>query len=113
MKLRTKHREAEIRRNARTNYVADYMKLIMSAAAIPPSLQPAPTFDIQFPKRKAKSRRETQSDITGKSVAGDLNTRPSEEIIYEKPKRGSVRDVDDDYDDGFFEEDAKKLVVKT
>ena len=37
IKLRTKHREAELRRNVRTNEVTDYMKQIMPSAAIPPS----------------------------------------------------------------------------
>ena len=46
--------------------------------------------------------------MTAASVAADTHIRPSEEIIYETPKRESVRDVDDDYDDEFFDEDAKK-----
>ena len=37
MKLCTKHREAELRRNARTKEIADYMKQIMPTATIPPS----------------------------------------------------------------------------
>ena len=41
IKLRTKHREAALRRNARTMEVADYMKQ-MSTAAIPLSPSPPP-----------------------------------------------------------------------
>ena len=44
------------------------------------------------------------------SIAGYPQTRSSEEIIYETPKREPVRDVDDyEYDDEFLEEDAKKF----
>jgi len=35
IKLRTKHREAELRRNARTKEIADYMKQILPAATKP------------------------------------------------------------------------------
>jgi len=48
IKLRTKHREAGLRRNARTKEIADYMKQIMPAATNPPS----PTSVIQLPKLK-------------------------------------------------------------
>ena len=46
--------------------------------------------------------------MTAASVAADTHMRPSEEIIYETPKREPVRDFDDDYDDAFLEEGAKK-----
>jgi hypothetical protein len=83
------------------------MKQIMPTATIPPS----PTSDIQLPKRKAKSRRGTQTDETAASVAADTHIRPSKEIIYETPKREPVREDNDDddyyYDDEFLGEDAK------
>jgi len=105
-KLRTKHHEAELQRNARTKEIADFMKQIMPAAPIP---QP-PTADIQLPTPKANSRRGTQTDVTTSSVAA-TNIRPSKEIVYETPKREPVRVDDaadgDDYDDEFLEEDAK------
>jgi len=65
IKLRTKHREAVVRRNARTKEIADYIKQIMPTATNPQS----PTADIQLPKPKAKSRRGTQTDVTTASVA--------------------------------------------
>ena len=66
-------------------------------------------------KPKAKSRRETQTDDTSASVAADTNRRPSKKIIYETPKRESVRednDTDDDYGDEFLEEDAKRFGIE-
>ena len=45
--------------------------------------------------------------MTGASVAREPQTRPSEEIIYETPKREPVRLYDDDVE--FLEEDAKKF----
>jgi len=48
IKLRTKHREAELRRNARTKAVADYMKQIIPAAAIPSSPSPPPTYSLNL-----------------------------------------------------------------
>ena len=56
IKLRTKHREAQLRRNARSNEVADYMK---QNACRDNFSFPQPTSDIQLPKLKAKSRRGT------------------------------------------------------
>ena len=46
--------------------------------------------------------------MTAASVAADTHIRPSEEILYETPKREPVRDVDD-YDDEFLTEDANKF----
>jgi hypothetical protein len=43
------------------------------------------------------------------SIPGDPQTRSSEEIIYETPKREPVRDVDYEYDNEFLEEDVKKF----
>ena len=105
IKLRTKHREAELRRNARTKEIADYMKQILPAATNPQ------TPDLELPKLEAKSRRGTQTDVTSASVT---DIRPSKEIIYETPKREPVRqdgddDDDDDDDDGFLEEDGKRF----
>ena len=110
IKLRTRYREVELRHNARTKEVDDYMKQIMPAAAIPTSPQPDPTFDIQLPKPMGKSRLETQTDVTSASVAGEQHPRPSEEFISENPKREPVQDVHDgDYDVEFLEEDANKI----
>ena len=50
IKLRTKHREAELRRNARTKEIADYMKQILHAGTNPQ------TPEIELPTLKAKSR---------------------------------------------------------
>jgi hypothetical protein len=50
IKLRTKHRDIELRRNAWTKEIADYMKQIMPAAKLPPS----PTYDIELSKLEAK-----------------------------------------------------------
>ena len=47
--------------------------------------------------------------MTAASVAADTHMRPSEEIIYETPKREPVRDVDDVYEDEFLTEVAKKF----
>jgi len=58
IKLRTKHREAELRRNSRTKEIADYMKQILPAATNPQ------TPDLELPNLKAKSRRGTQTDVT-------------------------------------------------
>ena len=66
IKLRTKHREAELRRNARTKEIADYMKQILPY--------------LELPTLKAKSRLGTQTDVTSASVT---YIRPSTEIIYE------------------------------
>jgi hypothetical protein len=106
IKLRTKHREVELRRNVRTKEIADYMKKILPAATNPQTL----TTDIELPTLKAKSRRGTQTDVTSASVT-DTQTRPSKEIIYETPKSEPVRENngDDDYDDEFLEEDAKRF----
>ena len=49
--LRTKHREAEMRRNARTQEIADYMKQILPTATNPQILTP----DFKLPTHKAKS----------------------------------------------------------
>ena len=101
IKLRTKHREAELRRNARIKEIADYVKQIKPAATYPQAL----TADTELPTLKAKSRRGTQSAVTS---ASDI--RPSKEIIYETPKSEPVRednDDDDDDDDEFLEADAE------
>jgi len=58
IKLRTKPREVELRRNARTKEIADYMKQILPAATNPQ------TPDLELPALKAKSRRGTQTDVT-------------------------------------------------
>ena len=101
IKLRTKHREAELRRNARTKESADYMKQILPSATNPQIP------DLELPTLKAKSRRGTQTNFTSASVT---DIRPSKEIIYEKPKREPVREYnDDDDDDGFLEEDAMRF----
>ena len=89
IKLRTKHREAELRRNARTKEIADYMKQILPAATNPQTPSP----DLELPTLKAKSRRGTQTDVTSASVT---DIRPSKEFIYETPKREPVREDDDD-----------------
>jgi len=104
IKLRTKHRVAELRRNARTNKIADYMKQILPAA----TNTQTPTPDIEMPSLKAKSRRGTQTGITSASVT---DIRPSKEIIYETPKREVVREDNDDDDNeyGFLQEDAKRF----
>jgi len=105
IKLRTKHRDAGLRRNARTKEIADYMKQILPAATNPQTL----STDIEVPNFKAKSRRETQSDVTSASVSAP-QIRPSQEIKCETPKREPVRqDNDDDDDDGFLEEDVKRF----
>ena len=62
IKLRTKHRLAELRRNARTKEIADYMKQILPAASNPK------TPDLELPTLKAKSRSGTQTDVTSASV---------------------------------------------
>jgi len=100
--LHTKHRETELRRNARTKEIADYMKQILPAATNPQ------TPDLELPNLNARSRRRTQTDVTSASVT---DTRHSKEIIYETPKCEPVRedDDDDDDDDGFLEEDAKRF----
>jgi len=103
IKLRTKHREADLRRNTRTKEIADYIIQILPAATNPQTL----TTDIELPTFKAKSRRGTQTDLTAASVA---DMRPSKEIIYETPKREPLREDDDaDYNDEFLEEDAKRF----
>ena len=80
IKLRTKHRDADLRRNARTKEIADYMKQILPAARNPQTPNP----DLQLPKLKAKSRRGKQTDVTSISVT---DVRPSKDIIYETTKR--------------------------
>ena len=92
IKLRTKHCEAELPRNAWTKEVADYIKQIVPSATNPPSS----TAYMQFPKPKAKSRRRTRTDVTAASVATDTNIRPPKVIILEKPKREIVREKNDD-----------------
>ena len=49
IKLRTKHREAELRRNALTKEIGDYMKEILPAAKNPQT----PTTDIEVLTLKA------------------------------------------------------------
>ena len=73
IKLRSKHREAELQRNARTNEIAYYMKQIMPAATI----SQHPTAGTELHKLKAKSR---QNAVT------DTHIRPSKGIIYETPE---------------------------
>ena len=53
IKLGTKLREAELRRNARTKVIAEYMKQILPAATNPQ------TPYLELPTLKAKSRRGT------------------------------------------------------
>jgi hypothetical protein len=67
-----------------------------------------PTFDIELPTLKAKSRRGTQTDVTSSSVT---DIRHCKDIICETPKREPVRGDNDDIDDdvGFLEEDAKRF----
>jgi len=72
--LRTKHREAELRRNAGTTAIADYVKQILPAATNPQT----PTPDIQLPTLKAKCRCGTQTDETSAFVS---DIRLSKEII--------------------------------
>ena len=48
--LHTKHREAELRRNARTKEIADYMKQILPAAT------KHQTPDLELPNLKAKTQ---------------------------------------------------------
>ena len=98
IKLRIKHREAQLRRNARTKNIAHYMKQILPVATNPQT----PTRDIELPTLKAKSRRETQTDVTSASVT---DIQPSKET----PKREPVREDDDDHDDVFLEEDATRF----
>jgi len=102
IKLRTKHRVAELWRNARTKEIANYSKQILPAATNPQ------TPDLELPNIKAKSRRGTQTDVTSASVT---DIRPSKEIIYETQKSGPVREDDDHHhhDDGFLEENAKRF----
>jgi len=59
-----------------------------------------------LPSLKEKSRRGTQTDITSASVT---DIRLSKVIIYETPKREPLREDNDDDDDGFLEEDAKRF----
>jgi hypothetical protein len=47
--------------------------------------------------------------VTAASLAADTHILQTEEIIHETPKSEPLRDVDDDYDDEFIEEDAKKF----
>ena len=77
IKLRTKHREAELQRNAQTKEIANCMKQIMSAVTISQTLTP----DTVLPRLKAKSRRGTQTAVTSASVSNP-QIRPSKEIIY-------------------------------
>ena len=79
-KLRTKHREAELRRNALTKEVADYMKQIMPTNAIPHSRSPPPTYGL--PKLKSKSRRGALTNVTAASLAADTHILQTEEIIH-------------------------------
>jgi len=106
IKQRNKHREAELRRNARTKEIADYMKEMKPAVTNPQH----PTADTDLPKLKAKSRRGTQTDVTSASVT---DIPPSKEIMYETPKREPFREENDydvdNYDDEFLEKDAKKF----
>jgi hypothetical protein len=104
IRLRTKHREAELRRNARTKEIADYMKQILPDATNPQN----PNRDLELPTHKAKPRHGIQTDVTSASVT---DIRLSKEIIYETPWREPVREDDDDDDDndGFLEEDAKRF----
>jgi len=100
IKQRTKHREAELRRNARTKEIADYMKQIMPAATIsqPPQLIQSCT------------NLRQNLDAGHRLMLHQLptHTRLSKEIIYETPKREPVlRYDDDDYDNEFLEEDSK------
>jgi len=108
IKLRTKHREAELQRNARTEEIADYMQQILPAATI----SQLPTADKELPKLKKISRRGTQSTVTSASDSAP-QIRPSKEIIYETPKHEPLREDDDDDDNGndveFLEEDAKSF----
>jgi hypothetical protein len=84
------------------------MKQIIHATTIPPP--PLLTYICLNPR--GKSRRGTQTDATIAYFAADTHIRPSKEIIYETPKRDSVREYNDNddndhYDDEFLEEDAK------
>ena len=83
------------------------MKQIISATTIPQSTNS----DTPLPKPKTKSRRGTQNEVRAASVVADTHIRPSKELIYETPKRETVREDDDDdnYEDEFLEEDAKKF----
>jgi hypothetical protein len=80
------------------------MKQIMPAATVSQTSIP----DTELPKLKAKSRRRTQISDTSASVS-DPQIRPSKVIIYEMPKREPVREDNDDSDDEFLEEDAKRF----
>ena len=102
IKLRTKNSEAKLRRNARTKEIADHMKQKLPAA----TNHQTPTTDVDVPTLRAKSRRETQPDVTSVSVSA-LQIWPSKEILDETAKREPVRKDDDDVDDhdGFLEEE--------
>jgi len=64
IKVRTKQREAELRRNAQTKEIADCMKQILSSATNPQTL----TTDIEVPTLKTICRRGSQADVTSASV---------------------------------------------
>ena len=101
IKLRTKPREVELRRNARTKEIADYIKQILIAATNPQ------TPGLELTTQKAKSRRGRQTDFTSASV-NDI--RPTIGIINGTPKSEPVReDDDDDDDDGFLGDFAKRF----
>jgi len=89
------------------------LEQVLTAATILPSPQPTAattTSSTHLPRIKAKSLRGTQNDVTEASVAADPHThiRPSEDFIYETPKREPGRHVGDD-DDEFLDEDAKRF----
>jgi len=87
IKLRTKHREAELQRNARTKEIADYKKQIMPAAPIPQP--PTLTFSCLNLRQNLDG---TQTDDTT-AFNADTHIRPSKEIIYETPKREPAESI--------------------
>jgi hypothetical protein len=68
IKLRTKHPEAQLRRNARSNEVADYMKQRMPAATISLSPSPPPTYSCLNVRQNQDA---VHTNVTAAAVAAD------------------------------------------
>ena len=116
IKLRTKHREAELQCNARTKEIADYMKQIMPAATIPPSS----TSDIHLPKPKINQNAE-HSQMWRQHLLPPTHTNGHIKRLYTRRRNANLSGwimimmiiFFDAYDDEFLEEAQRHLVEKT
>ena len=87
------------------------MKQIIPAATIPTSPSPPPPSTYSW-LNVMLNQDAGHTLVTAASVAANTHIRPSEEIIYKKPKREPFREDahnDDDYDEEILEEDGKNF----